>query len=129
MQKPTKPENKAPRANTFWQKYLPRGSWSYYGSVFFAAMFFALAVFPPYNPIQLTLANVYISLLCATLARYRYQEWKPEKSQNFAIGAASVIRLVHEEGVLYYDRDGDHYALYSNKATPPTERIVKHAAR
>lgn len=86
----------------------------YYGVVVLAGLFLAKASLPPYT-LDNTLSNLLIVLLFVEIAFYRYNEWKPAESEQYQLGAASTIDIVHKEGILYYNRNGSTYALFSNK--------------
>lgn len=93
--------------------------WYYQSLVLMVAFFVCtvIAVLPPFNFDEFIINGLIFILLCE-LTYYRYMNWKPEKSNAFAIGAKMVVNVVHDEGILKYNRDGQEYALYSNKVAP-----------
>lgn len=130
MAKAIKPEPHEPtqphRVKAFLKTYLPPASWPFYATVLFCGMLFAMLVTPSYN---LTKTVIFLLLLAQSLllARYRFFDWKPEKSKAFAIGAMMVVNVVHTEGILRYKRDGMEYALFSNKVGAPKDDQPKKA--
>ncbi len=93
--------------------------WYYQSCIFMTAFFVCavIAVWPPFNLGEFVTFGLLFLLLCE-LTYYRYMNWKPERSDAFAIGAKMVVNVVHDEGILKYNRDGQEYALYSNKVAP-----------
>jgi hypothetical protein len=104
---------------------------SFYFVIFCVSMGFAI-IFSVLTIISALVADIYsfvsnilISSLFIEIAYYRYLLWKPERSKQFAIGAQTVLDVVHKEGVLKYVCDGNTYALYSNKATDDNKETTQ----
>lgn len=130
MAKTTKPLPEDPtlgqRIKLFFKTYVPLSSIPFYASLLFSGMLLALLVLPPYSKTKVVIFALLLSQ-SVLLTRYRYFDWRPEKSKQFAIGATMVVNVVHTEGILRYKRDGMEYALFSNKVgeakdAPPAQK-------
>lgn len=105
------------RLSKFVKNQLNFSAFWYYQTLVFMGAFLALIIFAIWPPFDLTafITDGLIFLLLCELSYYRYYNWKIEKSKGFKIGAQMVVNVVHDEGILKYNRDGQAYALYSNK--------------
>jgi hypothetical protein len=115
---------------TNYKHYISFNALWFYIPVLLTGIFlgqFILALIPPVHK-SIALTGLYLSLLNAELAYYRFGIWRPWTTKAFKLGIRETISLVHTEGVLRYKKDGTEYSLYSNIYVPPTkEPVEKHA--
>lgn len=105
------------RLSGFVKSQLNFSAFWYYQTLVFMVAFLimtVIAVWPPFDLAAFITDGLILLLLCE-LSYYRYYNWKLEKSKGFRVGAQMVVNIVHDEGILKYNRDGQVYALYSNK--------------
>lgn len=104
------------RIKAFFGTYLPRKSWLFWLTVGFSVAFLVSTIMIGDLPVRA--CTLLLAMLNADLAYYRYYSvWRPERSDQFKLGADSIIELVHGEGIFKYKRGYNTYALYSNKVS------------